>query len=158
MVMGYVSHAQCDKVVTLMTDEVSGVSNWTSTDNIVFSEDNKSGMIHYLLLSADMKSLIWVNTSTEISCVDEKTKIDILFTDDTRISLYSDGKFNCKGKATVYFGHVFGRRNEAKELSTKQIKIIRINGSTSHTETVNEQSATLFTEAFNCLLEKQNQR
>jgi hypothetical protein len=158
MVMGYLSNAQCDKSIMLITDELGGTSNWSSTENIVFSEDGKTGMIHYLLLSVDKKSLIWVNSTTEIGCIDEKTKIDILFTDDTRITLYSDGKFNCKGKATVYFGHVFGRRKEAADLSTKQIKMIRINAGNSHTETVKEESALLFNEAFKCLLEKQNER
>ena len=152
------AYAQCDQYITQVNDEVSGTYHWANSESIIFTENNKNGMVSLLILSSDKKSIIWVNTSTEISCIEEKTKVEILFTDGTRMSLYSDGKFNCKGKFTTYFGSVFGKREEANILASKQMKTIRINGSNYHTENVTERAALIFSESFKCLLEKQKER
>ncbi len=56
------------------------------------------------------------------SCIDEGSKINILFTDGTRLELVSEDDYNCKGKATAYFGDVFGKKTQLAELKTKKIQ------------------------------------
>lgn len=68
------------------------------------------------------------------SCIDEGAKINILFDDGSRLELSSNGDFNCKGKATVYFGGSFGKRKELNELKTKKISTMRVWTSDSYVE------------------------
>lgn len=156
---GYVAQAQCDDYIVYTEDPINGNGNWGGNDNPVFSDDNKEGFVNLLLLSVDTKSVIWVITSTKFSCVDDNAGIEILFTDGSKTAFTSNNKFNCKGKTTSYFGHVFRKNDIAKELSTKMIKMIRVSTKSDiHSESVNEKNALLFMNIFNCLLEKQNSK
>lgn len=56
------------------------------------------------------------------SCVDEDAKINILFTDDTRLELKNEAEFNCDAHIAVWFNK--GSSN-LEQLKTKTIKTIR---------------------------------
>ena len=68
------------------------------------------------------------------SCIDKGNKINILFTDGSRLELFSDGKFNCQGQATVYFGGIFGKESQLAELILKKIATMRVWTSNSFVE------------------------
>lgn len=154
---GYVAQAQCDNFITYLEDPMNGNGNWSGIDKPVFSDNGKTGMVTLLLLSMDKKSLIWVNTSTDLSCVDDDARVEILFVDDSKTAFQSNNKFNCKGKTSTYFGDVFRKKDIAQELATKKIKMIRISSKgNSHMESVDDKNATMFMETFKCLLEKQD--
>ena len=157
--IGYFAQAQCDNYIVYSEDPINGNGNWANVDNAVFSEDGKQGFVNLLLLSADTKSVIWILTSTELSCVDDNAQVEILFTDQSKASFPSNNKFNCKGKTTSYFGDVFRKNNIAEELSTKLIKMIRVSTrGNSHTESVDEKNAVLLMNTFRCLVDKQNSK
>jgi len=87
------------------------------------------------------------------SCIDKGSKINILFTDGTRLELLTDGDFNCKSKATVYFGDVFGKKKELNELKSKKVTTMRVWTSDSYVEedfTTDNQNVFFYT--VNCLM------
>ncbi len=149
------AHAQCDNHLTYTTDEFTGKGSWTNKQDFLISPDGKNGMGTYLIMSDNKdKTLIWVIASTEVGCVDEGAKVELVFTDQTRMTLYGNGKFNCQGKATVYFGSVFGKKNEMTKIATTPIEMIRVHGSRSlHSEKFDTQMGIDFMNAFNCLVE-----
>lgn len=153
------ANAQCDtSIISLNIDEFTGKGNWSNTQNIIISPDGQNGMGMILLMSDDKhKTLIWVTTSTKAGCIDEGNKIELVFKDETRMTLYSESKFNCKGKATCYFGGVFGKKTEMQKLATVPISMIRVHGSsTLHSETLSEETSQYFTNAFSCLVQQRD--
>ena len=42
------------------------------------------------------------------------------------MELRTDNKFNCDAKVTVYFGGVFGKKAELRELQQKKISAMRV--------------------------------
>lgn len=154
--MVWTAQAQCDSVITYEVDQFSGKGSWSNKESIILSDNGVDGMGMMLLMSNDKnKSIIWVTTSTEVGCVDKGNKVEIVFTDSERMTLYSDGSFNCKGKATVYFGNIFGKKREMEKLSTTTIDMIRVHGSsTLHSEKFKPETAEYFRKAFNCLAQE----
>lgn len=150
------AQAQCDSVTTYEVDKFSGKGTWSSKEPIIISEDGVNGMSMILLMADDKhETIIWVTTSTEVGCVDKGDKIELVFTDETRMTLYSDGSFNCKGKATLYFGSIFGKKTEMQKLASTPISMIRVHGSTSlHSETLKSETSNYFMNAFNCLVQQ----
>lgn len=153
------AQAQCDSVLTREVDEFSGKASWSNKDQIILSDNGTDGMHMMLLMPDDKhKTLIWVATSTEVGCVDKGKKVELVLTDETRMTLYSEGNFNCKGKATMYFGNIFGKRKEMSKLAETPIDMIRIHGSnTLHSEKFKPETAQYFMSVFKCLVEIQNQ-
>lgn len=153
------ANAQCDSsIVTLTVDQFTGKSNWSNTQNMIISSDGKEGMGMILLMSDDKyKTIIWVTTSTRVGCVDKNDKIELVFTDSTRMTLYAESNFNCKGKATCYFGGIFGKKKEMEKLASTPIQMIRVHGSTTlHSETLTTEFSQYFMNVFSCLVQQRD--
>ena len=80
----------------------------------------------YMMLSSPNAIILVIQAVGAGSCIDEGAKINILFTDGTRLELLTDSKFNCDRKATVYFGGIFGKKNQLSQLKTKKIQTMRV--------------------------------
>lgn len=154
------AQAQCDSVIVRDVDEFNGTANWSNKENIIISKDGKNGMSMILVMPdrSTKKTLIWVTTSTEVGCVDEGGKVELVLRDGTRLALYSNNSFNCQGKTTVYFGGMFGRKSDLQKLATAPIDMIRVNGSrTLHDEKVPTDTGDYLMAVFSCLADKLNQ-
>lgn len=154
------AQAQCENVITKEVDEFDGTANWSNKETIIISKDGKHGMSMLLVMPerTTKKTLIWVTTSTEVGCVDEGGKVDLVLRDGTRMSLYSNNDFNCKGKTTIYFGSVFGRKKDMEKLATTPIDMIRINGArTLHDEKVSTETGDYIMNVFSCFANKINE-
>ena len=87
-------------------------------------------------------------------CIDKGSKINILFTDGTRLELASDGDFNCDAEATVYFGDIFGKKKELQELKSKKIQTMRVWTNESYVEQdFTPENQEEFFHVVNCLVE-----
>lgn len=150
------AQAQCDEVLNHEVDQFSGKGSWSNKEQIILSDNGTDGMYMMLIMPDDKhKTLIWIATSTEAGCVDKGKKVELVLTDGTRMTFYSEGNFNCKGKATMYFGGVFGKKSEMAKLASTTIDMIRIHGSSSlHDEKFKPETAEYFKNVFNCLVEQ----
>lgn len=153
------ANAQCDSsIISLNIDQFTGKGNWSNTQDMIISPDGKEGMGMVLLMSDDKyKTIIWVTTSTKVGCVDKGDKVELVFTDSTRMTLYAESNFNCKGKATCYFGGIFGKKKEMEKLAKTPIEMIRVHGSTTlHSETLTPEFSQYFMNAFSCLVQQRD--
>ena len=150
-------NAQCEKYISFEEDKMSGVGTWVANDVIVLSHDGgNEGIAITTILSSDLKTIICSNKVVGAGCIDESAKIEILFTDKSRLTLYGDNKFNCQGKATLYFGGIFGKTKHLDDLIEKNIETIRIWGHSSYVqEDMTVENQENFKNTIKCLREHQ---
>lgn len=150
-------NAQCETYIKYEEDKMTGVGTWNANDIIILSHDGgTNGIAISLLLSSDEKTIICSNRTVGAGCIDDNAKIEILFTDDSRLTLYADNKFNCQGNATIYFGGVFGKKKYLPELSEKNIATIRIWGRSSYAqEDFTSEDQDNFKNTIKCLITHQ---
>jgi hypothetical protein len=143
----------CSKYTETATDRMTDRVYSSGKESVIVSDDRgKTGIAISLITSGSSLIFSIKAVDKDSGCIDENAAVLILFTDGSKITLKSDGKFNCDGKVTVYFGGVFGRRDDLEELSTKKIKAMRVNTRKSLVEEdfTDSQATELFNQ-INCL-------
>lgn len=145
----------CQASIVMESDKMTGKSNISAKDPISISEDGGStGIILYPFLSSDQKYVLFVASGVGpgFRCVDKGDKMYVLFRDGSRLQLESEGKFNCKGNFTTYFGNVFGKKKVLDELATKEIEAIRISSSGGSIErNLTPEQSKGFAKQMSCL-------
>jgi len=148
-----VNSSDCSNWIATETDKVSGNTSTAAKNTLIVSTDGgKTGFGIFMMQSSKGGLILVIRAVGAGSCIDEGAKINILFTDGSRLELASEGDFNCKGKATVYFGGVFGKKKQLEELKTKKIQTMRVWTSDSYVEkdfTTDNQEE--FYNVINCL-------
>ena len=141
----------CSTVVSTTHDRVSGTTSTMMINPLVLSDDGKKGLIMYTMKG--QQSIIWAITVVGASsCVDDDNKVNVLFTDGTRMEVENDANFNCDGRHTTYYGGVFGKRAQFNALATKNIEVVRVWTRQGYVEkTLNQEQATHLRSAFACL-------
>jgi len=143
----------CSNWISTETDKVDGSTSTAGKNTLIVSTDGgKKGFGIFMMKGSKGGVILSIQAVGAGSCIDEGAKINILFTDGSRLVLSNDGKFNCKGNSTVFFGGVFGKKSELEELKTKKIQTMRVWTSDSYVEkdfTVDNQEE--FFNVINCL-------
>jgi hypothetical protein len=144
----------CKTIISTTSDKMTGkVMTTAPPETIILSTapNLESGIgLRWLLLSD--KTLVLSITAVGDGCIDDNTQINLLFKDDTRHQFFANNKFNCEGRATVYFGGLFGKKKELKMFREKEISTIRIQTRKSFIqEDLSDEQAQLFKAAINCL-------
>ncbi|HNO18873.1 MAG TPA: hypothetical protein PKM24_11255 [Saprospiraceae bacterium] len=143
----------CSNWISTETDKMDGSTSTASKNTIIVSTDGgKKGFGIFMMQGSKGGVILSIQAVGAGSCIDEGAKINILFTDGSRLVLSNNGKFNCKGNSTVYFGGVFGKKSELEELKTKKIQTMRVWTSDSYVEkdfTTDNQEE--FFNVINCL-------
>lgn len=148
-----VNSSDCSNWITTETDKVSGNTTTTGISTLVVSTDGgNEGFGIFMMKSSQGGLILIIQAAGAGNCIDKGAKINILFTDGSRLELASDGDFNCKAKATVYFGGVFGKKKQLAELKTKKIQTMRVWTSDSYVEKdFTEDNQAEFYNVINCL-------
>jgi len=143
----------CSNWITTEVDEVTGNSFTGIKDYLIVSHDGgKNGFGINIFKSPKSSIIISIKAVGAGSCIDEGDKINILFTDGSRLELASEGSFNCKGNATIYFGGMFRKKSQLNELKTKKIDLMRVWTSDSYVEEqFDSEQADQIINALNCL-------
>lgn len=143
----------CEDLIQSVTDKVTGKSRTQTAESIFVSSDQETGFSLYLMVT-DSKTLVFnISVLSEtLRCVDEGDEANILFRDGSRLTLKSAGDFNCEGSFTVYFGDVFGKKKELRQLMEKEIETMRVwgRGKEEEQDFSEEDSKRLLT-VFKCL-------
>lgn len=133
LLTSFVYSQDCERWVKYQEDKVGGTGYYVNKESIIVTNDNTSGF--NITVMETNKSIIFSIVAVGAGrCIDEKSKVQILFEDDSRIELLTNGKFNCENSAVVYFLNIFGRKWEYEQLSTKKIKTMRVWTSRGHVE------------------------
>lgn len=113
----------CDAVVRVEGDKMTG-DRFRVVEPIVVSDDNKTGLVMTLMRG---KSMIWtVQAVGGKACIDDDDKMNVLFSDGSKMELTNASDFNCEARFTVYFGGVFGHKSQLEELQSKQVETVRV--------------------------------
>ena len=147
------NNSDCSNFIETTEDKMTGKKSTAAKSTIVVSTDGgKKGFGILLLQSSTGGLILSIQAVGAGSCVDEGNKINILFADGSKLELASEGKFNCKGNATVYFGGIFGKKRQLEELRTKKIQTMRVWTSDGYVEKdFTEDNSNEFMQTANCL-------
>jgi uncharacterized protein YjfI (DUF2170 family) len=141
----------CETLIETTEDKMTGKKTTSAKESLIISKDGKNGFGIFIMKSG--KSIIM---STSVvgsgSCIEDDAIANILFRDGSKLQLTNSGKFNCKGKFTLYMGGGLGNKKALKELKAKEIETLRIwtNKSYVQEDFAAEQSQSLLT-ILNCL-------
>lgn len=143
----------CASVLKTKTDRVTGNTITSINAPVVVSPDGRTGLVINLFKSTSGSLILSTTAVGASACVDDDTKINVLFADGKRMELISDGKFNCDGNSVVYFGGVFGKQSQLNDFATRDISIMRVWTRDGYVERefLPEQARTLRS-GFSCLM------
>ena len=128
------SSHNCSDWVIQEVDKVGGLSWLGAKTPIIASKDSKNGLKIGIIKPEKGSIILSIDPMGAGRCIDKGDKINILFTDGSRLELSHDGKFNCDPTAVVYFRGIFGKESELEELKTKKISTMRVWTSSSYVE------------------------
>lgn len=145
--------SDCSNYIETTEDKMTGNKTTAGKNTIIVSTDGgKKGFGILLMKSPSLSLIISIQAVGAGSCIDEGNKINILFVDGSKLELASNGKFNCKENATLYFGGVFGKMKQLEELKTKKIQTMRVWTSDSYVEKdFTEDNSDEFINTIKCL-------
>lgn len=146
----------CSNWIKTTEDKVSGNSYTSMKDFLIVSnEDGKKGLGISIMKTSRGIIIFDIKAVGAGSCIDKGAKINFLFTDESRLELFTDGDFNCKAMAKIYFGDSYGKKVQLSEIQNKEIDILRVWTSDGYVEEKFTNSQALhFKSSLNCLLGK----
>jgi hypothetical protein len=116
----------------------------------ISASGNKGFVIDFLKPSILIWSIDVIGGPSK--CIDKNAKIQILFDDDTRLTMTSNNDFNCKGSFVVYFGGQFGNEYNLIQLRTKKVVTMRVYTSSGyHQEDLSDEDAIKLMNTFDCI-------
>jgi len=118
-----IENGNCDEYTMTTVDKVTGKSSVSSKGTIIVSKDGGKKGFGIIVLKSGKSVILSIQAVGAGSCIDDDNKMNILFRDGTRLELRNDGKFNCKGNYTQYFGGSFGKKKQLEMLKTKEVEI-----------------------------------
>ncbi len=117
---------ECSDLVSTHTDKMTGESYLAPKQTILVSKDVGKTGIGIDFMQSDNMLILMIQAIGAGRCIDDDDKMNVLFRDGTRLELENDGDFNCENEFTLYFGGVFGKREEMSLLQKKEIESMRI--------------------------------
>jgi hypothetical protein len=140
----------CD-MLDIHYDKMDDKSTKTIKKRIAISASGEKGfVIDFLKPSILIWSIDVVGGPSK--CIDKGAKLQVLFDDDTRITMTNINDFNCKGSFVIYFGGNFGKEYELNLFRTKKIKTMRVYTSSGyHQEDLSDEIAIKMMNTFDCI-------
>jgi len=147
----------CNYWTESKTDKMTGKTS-VRARNLIYlgAVDKGNGKIQIKnnIITVDMRDdkgdvVVTFNAPDVGSCVDDKDKVNILFTDDTRMELLNEAQTNCNGNIALWINK---KSKKAKEFASKDIKAIRVTISSKYLDVdLTGDNAIHFKKQFNCL-------
>lgn len=149
--LNFYAQTQCFNYIGSTTDRMTGKTYTTSKKAIIVSANQKSGFAIRPVLS-DGRIILSIKTIGG-GCIDQSNPIYVLFTDNSRLQLTNDAKFNCDDEAFVYFSAGANNFDELKILTTKKIEAMRVTTlKSSVEEDFTAAQANIFQKTMDCLM------
>jgi len=139
----------CESIIIIDYDKVTGKTSTRTNTIVISNNDKKIYMCGYKHGKVHNSLAIIIDG---FHCIDNDSKINILFRDGSRSEMKHDGKYNCDSRYLKLFGGNFGSEPELKMLSTKEIEIIRILTTKTHYDIVlMKQESVKLMQSMNCI-------
>lgn len=118
--------ASCSRYISITVDEMTDKKTIASKSTLVVSPDGGKNGFGILSMRLKEDVVMSIQAVGAGSCIDDDDKINFLFRDGSKLELSNMSDFNCKGRATLYFGKLWRNNSEFEQLQTKQIKTMRV--------------------------------
>lgn len=116
----------CEALIETSVDKMTGNRITAMAEAMIISEDGDTGFAFNVFQGPD-NTIVWLVAAKGAgNCVDDDDKVNILFTDGSRLELVNDGDFNCDPNITLYFRGIFGKRDPLNQLRVKTIESMRV--------------------------------
>lgn len=125
---------ECSDLIITEEDKMTGKSSTGAKNTLIISDDGGKNGLGIYALNGSKSTIIIIQAVGAGSCIDDDNKLNILFRDGSRLELFNDAKFNCDAKMTLYFGGIFGKKKQLKELTSKEVETMRVWTSKSYVE------------------------
>ena len=145
---------ECSNYLTVVTDPATGTGMVSPKKRFVISNDKGKTGLAVLLMMDKAKTTVICNFIAlgEGNCVNEKSLLNIQFTDGTQLTLANETEPNCRGSVTAYLDKKSGLK-ELDELVAKKIKSVKLNTNNGHVEeNFTAAQAEQFSSIINCLV------
>jgi hypothetical protein len=141
----------CDSIMDYEKDKMDDSETWFMKSPIRLGE-GKGSITSNLVMGSQTMTVIWINTAEGAGCIDKGNRLDILFTDGTKLQLSTHGTFNCQEKSTFYFHRAMGTEKHLDTFCEKTIATIRVWSMKTHNQQdLSEADAIHLRDAFKCL-------
>ena len=143
--------SDCSVLTKTETDRMTGRTTTHMMKALMLSDDGNDGLAIDVLRASNVT--IWSTRAFGASaCVDDTSKVNILFRDGTRLEMENDISFNCEHDLATFYGGIFGKKSQYEQLSTKEIDMLRVWTHEGFVErTLSAEQATLLRNSFACL-------
>ncbi len=119
----------CNQYIVTKEDKVTG-DVYKEIKEVIKIRDGKENNyleINFLHIINENKIIgMYIKLKGNTYCINNNSKLNILFKDGTRLELLSENDFNCKGEFTIYFGDYYLSNQNLLELINKDIDVIRV--------------------------------
>jgi hypothetical protein len=145
--------SDCSSQIKISKDKMTDKTTiFAPTEPIILTETEGEEAIALTWMVLHDNTLVLSIIAIGEGCIDEKAMINLLFRDGTKHQFFANNDFNCDGRATVYFGGIFGKKKELRMFREKSLEAIRVRTMKSHIDqTFTQQQSDLFKSAINCL-------
>ncbi len=144
----------CSDRFETIEDQRTGIRT-TRTKNMIIVASEKDTKEIDITLQKGARGVIRISLRPVGAgeCIAEGNKIDIEFSDGSKLELSNDETTNCRGEATVNLGGNYGRKKQLEEISTKKIKTMKVwTQLGSVQKEFSEENREQFYQAINCLI------
>ena len=118
---------ECAAAFEAIEDQRTGIRTTRTKNLIIIAEANgKKEISVSLQKGAKLVIKMTLRATGAGECVGEGNKINLIFTDNSKLDMANDGLSNCRGESSVNFGGPYGRKKMLEELKTKKIKSIKV--------------------------------
>jgi hypothetical protein len=123
--MAQTASPECEALVKLELDSLSGEYTRGSREEIIITKDGKDVLsISFLIIERTVA--LSFTAIGGVYCIDETNKVNIYFRDGSSVETTNNGKFNCDGDFALFFFGQFGNRKLYDQLMTKEIERVKV--------------------------------
>ncbi len=118
----------CSNYIETDVDEESEKNVYYSKEQIVVSDDGKTGFKIEFFLSYDGSLSMTIKVVGAGKCIPRGGKLNILFTDNSKLELFSADRYECDAEWYTFL-RLKDKRNlekQIEELKTKKIKTLKV--------------------------------
>lgn len=143
----------CENIIERIDTKKAGVTE-LRTRNMIIAADESGNKEINILFQKNTKGIITIffKPVGAGDCIDEGSKVNIVYEDDSKTEFKHDGFANCNREISAGFGGNFGRKKQLEELSSKKIKTVKVRTQNGTAEIkFSAQNQEEFLKAINCI-------
>jgi hypothetical protein len=143
----------CNDYLEIFEEPKSGIKSTRSKNLLIITKEGEDKEIG-ISFTKNNRGVISITLKPVGAgeCIAEGSKINIVFTDGSKLDLSNDAFTNCKGEAMVSFGGQYGRKKQWELLRTRPVRSIRMWTQTgSVSEDLNKESQEQLIKLLSCL-------